>query len=328
MKAIVFVYGGRRVELRQLKYFLAVAECQSFTRGAEKVAVSQPSLSIQIAALEDELGAPLFDRLGRHVALTEAGRLLQDHAQRVMRETELAAQSIHDLTGAEQGCLVVGSISTVNSYLIPPLVCRFKQRFPRVHLQIRAQTSTTIEEELLANRMDVGLCLLPIANERLIAHRLLTETLTLVASPGFRMVGRRVRMRELAHLPLVLLPSDYCLRQLIEAECASAGVRPQVSVEMTSPEGILEAVKRGAGLTILPELYVRSRVQSSRLRVLDLYDPVPKHTVGLVSLAHRHLGKAAQEFVRLCRATLDDLQVDHEDQGTEVGTRKKAPAHG
>ena len=292
------------MEFRQLRYFLAVAECQSFTRGAEKVSVSQPSLSVQIAALEDELGAPLFDRLGRQVALTEAGRLFRDHAQRVMRETELAAQSIQDLTGAEQGRLVVGSISTVNSYLIPPLVCRFKQRFPRVHLHVRAQTSSTIEEEVLANHMDLGLCLLPITNDRLVTNRLFTETLSLVAPPGFRMIAKRVRMRELSHLPLVLLPSDYCLRQMIDAECASAGVRPQVSVEMTSPEGILEAVKQGAGLTILPELYVRPRISGSGLRLVDLYDPVPKHTVGLVSLAHRHLGKAAQEFIRLCRASL------------------------
>ena len=211
------------MEFRQLRYFLAVAECQSFTRGAEKVSVSQPSLSVQIAALEDELGAPLFDRLGRQVALTEAGRLFRDHAQRVMRETELAAQSIQDLTGAEQGRLVVGSISTVNSYLIPPLVCRFKQRFPRVHLHVRAQTSSTIEEELLANHMDLGLCLLPITNDRLVTNRLFTETLSLVAPPGFRMIAKRVRMRELSHLPLVLLPSDYCLRQMIDAECASAG---------------------------------------------------------------------------------------------------------
>ena len=312
------------MEFRQLRYFLAVAECQSFTRGAEKVAVSQPSLSVQIAALEDELGAPLFDRLGRQVALTEAGRLFRDHAQRVMRETELAAQSIQDLTGAEQGRLVVGSISTVNSYLIPPLVCRFKQRFPRVHLHVRAQTSSTIEEEVLANHMDLGLCLLPITNDRLVTNRLFTETLSLVAPPGFRMIAKRVRMRELSHLPLVLLPSDYCLRQMIDAECASAGVRPQVSVEMTSPEGILEAVKQGAGLTILPELYVRPRISGSGLRLVDLYDPVPKHTVGLVSLAHRHLGKAAQEFIRLCRATLDDLQVHREDDAAEASPAKKA----
>ena len=298
------------MELRQLRYFLAVADCSNFTRAAEKVAISQPSLSVQIAALEEELGAPLFDRLGRHVALTEPGRVFRDHAQRVIRETELATQSVRDLTGAEQGRLVVGVLSTVNSYLIPPLVCRFKQRFPRVHLQVHAHPSSAIEEAVAANRLDLGLCLLPATNDRLITSRLFTETLVLVAPPGVRPIAKRIRMRDLATLPLVLLPSDYCLRKMIEAECADAGVRPQVSVEMTSPEGILEAVKEGAGLTILPELFVRHRIRGSMLRVIELYDPVPRHDVGVASLVHRHLGKAGQEFVRLCRSTLADLQLD------------------
>jgi LysR family transcriptional regulator, cyn operon transcriptional activator len=296
------------MELRQLRYFLAVAECGNFTRGAEKVAISQPSLSVQIAALEEELGAPLFDRLGRHVALTEAGRLFRDHAQRVIREMELAAQSVRGLTGAEQGRLVVGALSTVNSYLIPPLVCRFKQRFPQVHLQVHAQPSSTIEEAVAANRLDLGLCLLPVTNDRLITSRLFTETLVLVSPPDVHLSAKRLRMRDLATLPLVLLPSDYCLRKMIEAECADVGVRPQVSVEMASPEGILEAVKQGAGMTILPELFVRHRIRGTVLRVIELYDPVPRHDVGVAALAHRHLGKAAQEFVRLCRAMLDDLQ--------------------
>ncbi|HKN85664.1 MAG TPA: LysR substrate-binding domain-containing protein [Nitrospiraceae bacterium] len=303
---------GIWMELRQLRYFLAVAECGNFTRGAEKAAISQPSLSVQIAALEDELGAPLFDRLGRHAALTEAGRLFRDHAQRVIRETELAAQSIRDLIGAEQGRLVIGALSTVNSYLIPPLVCRFKQQFPHVHLQVHAQPSSIIEEAVAANRLDLGLCLLPATNDRLITSRLFTETLVLVSPPGIRLTAKRIRMRDLATLPLVLLPNDYCLRKMIEAECALVGVRPQVSVEMTSPEGILEAVKQGVGLTILPELFVRHRIGGSLLRVIELYDPVPRHDVGVVSLAHRHLGKAAQEFVRLCRTTLGDLQIDHD----------------
>jgi LysR family transcriptional regulator, cyn operon transcriptional activator len=301
------------MELRQLRYFLAVAECGNFTRAAEKVAISQPSLSVQIAALEEELGALLFDRLGRYVALTEAGRVFRDHALRVIRETELAAQSVRELTDAEQGRLLVGVLSTVNSYLIPPLVCRFKQRFPHVHLQVHAQPSSAIEEAVAANRLDLGLCLLPTANDRLITSRLFTETLVLVSPPGVRPTAKRIRMRDLATLPLVLLPNDYCLRKMIEAECAEAGVRPQVSVEMTSPEGILEAVKEGAGLTILPELFVRHRTRGSMLRLIELYDPVPRHDVGIVSLAHRHLGKAAQEFVRLCRTTLDDLQISQKD---------------
>jgi LysR family cyn operon transcriptional activator len=192
-----------------------------------------------------------------------------------------------------------------------------------VDLHVYAQPSSTIEEALLANRFDVGLCLLPVASDRLIATRLFTETLVLVSPPDVRLTAKRLRMRELAKLPMVLLPGDYCLRKMIEAECAEVGVRPQVSVEMTSPEGILEAVKQGVGLTILPELYVRHRIRGTGLRLIELYDPVPRHDVGMVSLVHRHLGKAAQEFVRLCRATLDDLQVGQDDAPVQkIPTRR------
>lgn len=301
------------MEMRQLRYFLAVAEAQNFTRAAEAVHVSQPSLSVQIAALEEELGAPLFDRLGRRVALTQAGQILREHAQRVIRELEQGAQAIQELKGAGGGRLLVGVLSTVNSYLIPPLVSQFRQRFPLVHLQIQARPSADIVADLLANRLDLGLCLLPVDSERLATSRLFDETLCLVAPAASRHLGARMRMKELANLPLVLMPADYCLRKMIEAECAAAGVRPQVSVEMTSPEGILDAVKQGAGLTVLPELFVRHRL-SSALRIIQLYDPVPKHPVGLAHLANRHLGLAAQEFIRLCRSTLAGLSSEGSDE--------------
>jgi DNA-binding transcriptional LysR family regulator len=115
---------------------------------------------------------------------------------------------------------------------------------------------------------------------------------------------------------------------MIESECAEAGVRPQVSVEMASPEGILEAVKQGAGMTILPELFVRHRIRGTVLRVIELYDPVPRHDVGVASLAHRYLGKAAQEFVRLCRAMLDDLQSGIPNAPAhKLSVRRGLPSH-
>jgi LysR family cyn operon transcriptional activator len=162
----------------------------------------------------------------------------------------------------------------------------------------------------LANRLDVGICLLPVASDRIVTIRLFNETLCLVGSSRFPLPGRRMRMKDLAALPLVLLPSDYCLRKMIEAECAEAGVRPHVSVEMTSPEGILDAVKQGVGLTILPELYVRQRLGGTNLRIMDLYEPVPRHAVGVAYRAHRYMSKAAQEFVRLCRLTLKELHAN------------------
>jgi DNA-binding transcriptional LysR family regulator len=298
------------MEMRQLHYFLAVAEHRHFTRAAEAVHVSQPSLSVQVAALEEELGTPLFDRLGKQVALTEAGEVFREHVLRVLRELEQGVQAVRELKGGERGRLLVGTLSSVNLYLIPPLVCRFRERFPNVHLQVQARPSGDIVADLLANRLDLGLCLLPVPDERLASIPLFHETLALVAPAGFRPPKARLRMKDLARFPLVLMPADYCLRKMVEEECREAGVRPQVSVEMTSPEGILEAVKQGAGLTILPELYVRHTHRGGALQVIELYDPVPRHPVGLVHLANRSLGIAAQEFIRLCRSTLETLDVE------------------
>lgn len=308
------------MELRQLRYFLAVASAKNFSRAAEAVAVSQPSLSVQIAGLEDELGMKLFDRLGRSVALTQAGELFHEHALRVVRELEHAVQGIQELHGAQRGRLVVGTLATVNSYLIPPLVSRFKQRFPGIHLQVYAQPSTDIVDGLLSNRLDVGIGLLPIEHPRLTVVPLFEERLILVAPANAAGTKSRMRMRDLSGLPLVLMPVDYCLRKMVEAECAEAHVHTHVVLEMTSPEGILQAVAGGAGWTILPELYVHRHPLGLTFKTIELYDPVPHHAVGLVYRSDRHHNLAAKEFGTLCRDTMTSLLA-----ASPVGARK--PRH-
>lgn len=295
------------MELRHLRYFLAVAATQNFTRAADRLHVSQPSLSVQIRNLEDELGTPLFDRLGRTVQLTQAGELFHEHAERAMREMERATLLVQELQGAQRGRLVVGALATVNSYLIPLLVSQFKQRFPGIHLQVHSQPSAEIVNGLLANRLDIGICLLPISHKELTTVPLFDERLVLVAPTRSRLTQSRLRMQDLAGLPLILMPADYCLRKMVEAECVEARIKTQVVLEMTSPEGILQAVAEGAGLTILPELYVRLRLAGSGLRIIELYDPVPHHSVGLAYAAHRHQNRAAKEFGTLCQTTMDEL---------------------
>lgn len=295
------------MELRHLRYFLAVATSQNFTKASEVLHVSQPSLSVQIKNLEEELGTRLFDRLGRTIALTQAGSLFRDHAERALREVEQAAQLIRELDGAQRGRLIVGTLATVNSYLIPPLVSQFKQRFPAVHLQVHSQPSAEIVAGLLTNRLDLGLCLLPVPQDQLTTIPLFDERLVLVAPAQHRLAQSRLRMRDLGGLPLVLMPADYCLRKMVEEECALAGVTTQVVLEMTSPEGILQAVTEGAGLTILPELYVRQRLVRSKLRMIDLYDPVPRHAVGLAYRFNRYQNLAAKEFGALCRSIMGSL---------------------
>lgn len=298
------------MEMRQLQYFLAVARHENFTRAAEQVHVSQPSLSVQVAALEEELGTRLFDRLGRKVALTQAGELFRQHAERALRELEQAAEVVRELEGAKRGRLTVGTLSTVNSYLIAPLVSRFKQRFPEIHLHIHAQPSAEIVAGVLSNRLDLGICLLPLHHPHLTTVPLFEERLALIAPPSVPILQRRVRMQDLASLPLILMPVDYCLRRMVEDQCGKVGVLPQVSLEMTSPEGILQAVAEGAGMTILPELYVRLRSPRTDLQVVEIYDPTPRHAVGLVFLKQRYQPLVATEFMNLCHTTMKDLLVE------------------
>ena len=313
------------MELRQIQYFLAVAKHENFTRAAGYVHVSQPSLSVQIAALEEELGTRLFDRLGRKVALTQAGELFRQHAERALRELEQAAQVVQELRGAKRGRLSVGTLSTVNSYLIAPLVSRFKQRFPEIHLHIHALPSTDIVNGLLANHLDLGICLLPLAHPQLHTMPLFEERLVLVAPASGKALRPRLRMQDLATLPLILMPTDYCLRKMVEGECAKAGVHPHVSLEMSSPEGILQAVAEGAGMTILPELYVRLRLPYGDLQVVDIYDPIPRHPVGLAFLKHRHQNLAATEFANLCQVTMKHLLSEsRRSPVARAGTRSTA----
>lgn len=312
------------MELRQLRYFLAVASAQNFTRAAETVHVSQPSLSVQISALEEELGTQLFDRLGRKVILTQAGELFRDHAGRVLRELEHAVQVVQEMKGAQRGRLVVGTLATVNSYLIPPLVSQFKQQFPAIHLQVHAQPSTDIVAGLLANRLDVGICLLPVQEDRLTVVPLFDERLVLVAPSNSSIKQSRLRMQDLGGLPLVLMPVDYCLRKMVEAECAEARIQPQVVLEMTSPEGILQAVAGGAGLTILPEIYVRMRPPGLSFRTIELCDPVPHHLVGLAYRSDRYQNLAAKKFTQLCRETMDALVAQPKNSGFRKGRMRTA----
>jgi len=129
-------------------------------------------------------------------------------------------------------------------------------------------------------------------------------------------------MKDLAGLPLILMPADYCLRKMVEAGCSEARVKTDVVLEMTSPEGILQAVTEGAGLTILPELYVKLRSPGSRFRLIELYDPVPRHSVGLISLANRYQNLAAKEFATLCRTTTAQLMTKPNSSAPSRNSRR------
>src|SRR5262245_27700874 len=165
------------MELHQLRYFCAVAETGSFSRAAEQSHVSQPSLSQQIMKLEDELGARLFDRLGRSVRLTDLGKTFLPRARAVLRELEAARGDVVEQKDSISGSVIVGVIPTVAPYFLPPQLTSFSRKFPQASLTVVEEITPVLLERLRAGTIDVAILALPIRGHEFEAFPLLTERL-------------------------------------------------------------------------------------------------------------------------------------------------------
>ncbi|MEW5976705.1 MAG: transcriptional regulator CynR [Acidobacteriota bacterium] len=270
------------MELRHLRYFLAVAEAGHFTRASEQLHVSQPTLSQQIRQLEEELGAPLFDRIGRQIRLTVAGQTFREHAKRALREVEEARLAIDELEGLKRGALWVGVVQTVNAYLMPEILHRFTMAHGGIQVHVEELTADQMEEGLLEGRLSLGIGFVPAESDEIECHSLFHEDLVLVVPQDHRLAGRtRVRMKELDHEPMVLLSRQFCTRRLIDQCFREAKALGRVRIEMNSIDGILATVAMNGTATILPGL-VESKLKERQLCSVELIDPKPRRVVGVL----------------------------------------------
>ncbi len=270
------------MEFRHLRYFLAVADALHFTKAAEGLPVSQPALSAQVKQLEQEVGVPLFDRVGRSVQLTRAGEIFREHARRALREMELAQVAIAEAEGLQSGTLAVGVVQTVNAYLVPEIVSRFSSLHPHVALRLDELSGPDIESGVKSGLLDVGIGFVPVTSERLESQTMFEEDFVLITSPRHRLSKRRIlSLSALGDEPLILLPGIFCTRRLLNASFAKAGIQPNIIVEMNSIEGILATVRTSKLATILPRLSL-GLDRNRALRGIPLRHPTPRRAVGLL----------------------------------------------
>lgn len=270
------------MEFRHLRYFLAVADALHFTKAAEGLHVSQPALSAQVKQLEQEVGVPLFDRLGRSVHLTRAGMIFREHARRALREMELAQATIAQEEGLQRGQLTVGVVQTVNAYLVPEIVTRFSTKYPLVSLKLDELSGPDIEAGVENGALDMGIGFVPVTSERIENQPLFEEDFVLIASPGHRLARRRqLSLSALAEESLILLPDIFCTRRLLNASFERVGAQPKIIVEMNSIEGILATVRTSKLATVLPRLSLGGG-RNNGLRGIPLKNPTPRRGVGLL----------------------------------------------
>jgi LysR family hydrogen peroxide-inducible transcriptional activator len=289
------------MELHQLRYFCAVAEAGSFSRAAEQSHVSQPSLSQQIMKLEDELGARLFDRLGRSVRLTETGQTFLPRARAVLRELEAARGDVVEQKLSIGGSVTIGVIPTVAPYFLPQRLTRFSRKHPQVQLTVVEEITPALLELLRASKADLAILALPIRGHEFETFPLLVEPLFAALPQGHKLAKRRsLSLKDLRSQPFLLLRDGHCFRDTAVAACDRARLHPQIIFESGQFSSLLSMVGACMGVSIVPEMAIDKK---SRCRFVRLDDPAAVRTIGAVTLRGRSLSRAHHAFLSHLRAS-------------------------
>ncbi|MEU6017011.1 transcriptional regulator CynR [Streptomyces sp. NPDC047515] len=286
-------------ELRHLRYLIAVAEHGNFTRAAEDLRISQPTLSQQIKQLERVVGVQLLDRSGRSVRLTDAGEVYTRHARRALRELAAADRAVLDVADLSRGHLRLATTPTFTAYLIGPLAQGLHTRYPGITLEVREMTQDRIEASLLADELDLGIAFAGSHPPGIVATALFTETLSLVVTAqrtGSR--GERpLPVRELADQQLALLSSDFATRGHIDSYFADHHVSPPIAVEANSIQALTEIVRRtGLLATVLPDAITDDHFH---LTPIPVDPPLPTRVATLLRRESGYESAAARAFTRL-----------------------------
>ena len=284
------------MELHQLRYFCAVVDTGSFSRAAEQSHVSQPSLSQQILKLEDELGARLFDRLGRSVRLTELGATFLPRARAVLAELEAVRGEIVESKGSLGGSVTVGVIPTVAPYYLPPLLTSFSRSFPQSRLTVVEEITPVLLERLRAATIDIAILALPIRGHEFHSVPLLSEPLFAVVPKDHPLAGKRsVSLRDLRSESFLLLRDGHCFRETSVAACQRARLNPRVVFESGQFSSLVNMVGAGMGVSIVPEMAVQ---QHAACRYIRVDDEKAQRIVGAAVLRGRSLSRLQTAFLR------------------------------
>ena len=295
------------MELRQLRYLIALAEELNFTRAAASEHIAQPALSQQIRKLEDEVGVALVERTTRHVSLTEAGQLLVVRARRILAELDSAQSELEALRGIDRGHVTIGAIHTMGPIDLSLALTEFHSRYPRVALSVREHTSDECAELLRIDEVDLAFLSVTerVESHELGLHQLISEEL-MVLLPIDHPLARHdeIRMAELAHEQFISFRQGALLRELLFSAGRDAQFEPRVTLESNESHRIRTFVSRGLGVAILPRSDAVG--QGAEVAVARLVAPVLRRDITLAWRAGRRHSPAAQAFIELARATFTD----------------------
>ncbi|MGE5702272.1 MAG: LysR family transcriptional regulator [Clostridia bacterium] len=289
------------MELRQIRYVLAVAEEQSFSRAAANLHLAQPSLSQQIAKLEKEWGVHLFHRLPHHVELTDAGERFVQVARPLLDQAEGLEREMRGYANGEIGKLFVGSLPITGAYVLPSVISEFAMRHPGVELQLVEETSSNLEHLLAVGKLDVSLLTMPIHAPTLYHEPAIQEEIYLAVPPTHPIAAQReIELADLADQPFVLLKEGQGFRQISLQLCEKAGFRPRIVFESSNIQTIQSLVAAGMGFSFAPEMITQSSWTGNAPAYARLTTR-PTRTLVVAYRKDRQLSKPTAAFIQLLK---------------------------
>jgi LysR family hydrogen peroxide-inducible transcriptional activator len=289
--------------VRQMRYFDILANTLHFRKAAEMARISQPALSAQIAEMELLLGAPLFERTRRSVVLTDLGRRLLPRIRSILDEIRSLEELAGQRRGILRGRLRLGIIPTIAPYLLPLLVPDLRETYPDLTIELREAVTSKLVEDLRLGDLDAIVAALPVEGEGTVARPLFRDRFLIATSTNdIDVLTSPMTQEDIALQRLLLLEEGHCLREQALAVCSNVKQRQLVNYGATSMTTLLQMVSHGMGLTLIPEIAVRTEASRNNVRIVAFADPEPSREIGLI---WRKQSERRNDFEALATAIVD-----------------------
>lgn len=299
-----------------LKVFLTVADKSNFSRAAKALNLTQPAISFQIQTLEQYYQTVLFDRVNRHVKLTEAGELLLEYALSMSDVQAELERKMQQLTGQVKGSLLIGASRTIGEYILPYIICEFYKNFPDVEITLEIHNTSQVEEKVSKQYLDIGLVESDIKNKELLYQSILSDELVLVVPPDHRWNERTsISLDELTEEPFIIREPGSGSRLVFEQALIDADFdieRLNISMEIGSIEASKAAVMSGLGVSVFSKWAVSDAIQKNKLIALKIDGLDIKRSFHILQNASSFQSEACGQFIRfLGEVSIDDIEKAH-----------------
>jgi LysR family hydrogen peroxide-inducible transcriptional activator len=290
------------MEIHQLEYFVAIVETGGFSRAAERCNVAQPSLSQQIMKLEKEMGHPLFDRLGRKVALTDVGRQLLPRANAILGELQNIKVEIQTEIHEGHGSLTVGFIPTIAPFVLPRVIRKFSQDFPNAILEVHEGLTDNLVQKIIDAELDVGITSLPISNKLIHTEELLTESLLVASTQKYDIISQAsIRVKELDNFPFIALSEVHCLGEQVQSFCYQQDLELNIVCHTSQLSTVQNCVALGLGVSLVPQALALSD-HSEQIVYRSISDTAPQRKIAAATHAKRHTSFLVSQFIEIVKA--------------------------